>query len=143
MTTTPRLLQTNTLPSATSGVPHVSQDLRFSPVLWKIAQEKHLAFIDMAAVEATRLEATGQEKTKLLFPIDYVHSSSEGAELNAKDVVIALEIAKSPLLKYLKEPVPIPPDAVTATSTSAAAIAAAVPAASVTPPPRPAPAPSN
>ena len=129
-------------PDAT-GVPHVSQDLRFSPVMWKIAQEKHLAFIDMAAVEATRLEATGQEKTKLVFPIDYVHSSSEGAELNAKDVVIALEIAKSPLLKYLKAPVPVPPDAVTATSTSAAAIAAAVPAASVTPPPRPAPAPSN
>jgi rhamnogalacturonan acetylesterase len=126
-----------------NGVPHVSQDMRFGPVMWKIAQEKHLAFIDMAAVEATRLEATGQEKTKLLFPIDYVHSSSEGAELNAKDVVIALEIAKSPLVKYLKAPVPIPQDAISATQTSAAAMAAAAPAASVTPPPRPSLPPTN
>jgi rhamnogalacturonan acetylesterase len=126
-----------------NGVPHVSQDMRFGPVMWKIAQEKHLAFIDMAAVEATRLEATGQEKTKLLFPIDYVHSSSEGAELNAKDVVIALEIARSPLVKYLKAPVPIPSDAISATQTSAAAMAAAAPAASVTPPPRPSLPPTN
>lgn len=126
-----------------NGVPHVSEDMRFGPVMWKIAQEKHLAFIDMAAVEATRLDDTGQEKTKLLFPIDYVHSSSEGAELNAKDVVIALEIARSPLVKYLKEAVPIPPAAVTATQTSATAMAAAAPAASVTLPPRPVAAPTN
>jgi lysophospholipase L1-like esterase len=121
-----------------SGVPHVAEDMRFGPVMWKIAQENHLAFIDMAAVEATRLDATGEEKTKLLFPIDYVHSSAEGAELNAKDVVIALEIANSPLVKYLKAPVPIPPDAVTETKASAAAMAANVASASVTPPPAPA-----
>ena len=120
-----------------NGVPHVSQDMRFGPVMWHIAQQDHLAFIDMAAVEATRLDATGQEKTKLLFPIDYVHSSSEGAELNARDVVIALEIANSPLVKYLKAPVPIPPDAVAATKTSAAALAAAVAEASMQAPVRP------
>ena len=125
----------NTWRPDASGTPHVSPDMRFGPVLWNIAQQDHLAFIDMAAVEATRLEATGQEKTKLLFPIDYVHSSSEGAELNARDVVIALEIAHSPLVKFLKQPVPIPPVAVTATTASEKAMEAAAPAASVTPPP--------
>ena len=120
-------------PDAT-GAPHVSLDMRFGPVMWKIAQEDHLAFIDMAPVEAARMEAVGKDKASLWFPIDYVHTSSEGADLNAQSVVIALEIAKSPLVKYLKAPLPIPPDAVTATKASEAALAANVDAASVTPP---------
>ncbi len=32
-----------------NGTLHVSLDMRFGPVMWKIAQENHLAFIDMAA----------------------------------------------------------------------------------------------
>jgi lysophospholipase L1-like esterase len=119
-------------PDAT-GTPHVSLDKRFGPVMWKIAQEDHLAFIDMAPVEATRMESVGKDKAALWFPIDYVHTSPEGAELNAQSVVIALEIAKSPLVKYLKEQLPIPPDAITATNESEAALAANAAAASVTP----------
>jgi hypothetical protein len=69
----------------------------------KIADDDRLIFIDMASVEAARLEATGQEKAALLFPIDHTHTSSEGAELNAQSVVIALKNAKSPLVKYLNE----------------------------------------
>ena len=122
-------------PDAT-GALHVALDMRFGPVMWKIAQEHHLAFIDMAPVEATRMEAVGKDKESLWFPIDYVHTSPEGAELNAQSVVIALEIAKSPLVKYLKAPLPIPPDAMTATKISEASLAANVDAASVTPPPR-------
>ena len=74
----------------------------------KIADEDHLAFIDMAAVEAARLEATGEENAKLLFPIDHTHTSSEGAELNAQSVVISLEVAHSPLAAYLKAQLPLP-----------------------------------
>jgi hypothetical protein len=122
-------------PDAT-GTPHVSLDMRFGPVMWKIAQEDHLGFIDMAPVEATRMESVGKEKAALWFPIDWVHTSPEGAELNAQSVVIALEIAKSPLVKYLKEQVPIPPDVMAATKASEASLAANVDAASVTPPPR-------
>ena len=125
-------------PDAT-GTPHVSLDMRFGPVMWKIAQEDHLAFIDMAPVEATRMESVGKEKAALWFPIDWVHTSPEGAELNAQSVVIALEIAKSPLVKYLKEQVPIPPDVMAATKASEASLAANVDAASVTPHPRPTP----
>jgi rhamnogalacturonan acetylesterase len=117
-----------------TGALHVSLDMRFGPVMWKIAQEHHLAFIDMAPVEATRMESVGKDKASLWFPIDWVHTSAEGAELNAQSVVIALEIAKSPLVKYLKEPLPIPPDAITATKASEAALAANMAAASVTPP---------
>jgi hypothetical protein len=71
-------------------------------------EEKHLAFIDMATVEADRLEATGQEKSALLFPIDHTHTSAQGAELNPQSVVIALEEANSPLVAFLKEKIPLP-----------------------------------
>jgi len=97
-------------PDAT-GVPHLQRESGFDVVMKNIAAEKHLQYVDMGSVEADRLEATGQEKAKLLFPIDHTHTSAEGAELNAQSVVIALEIAKSPLVKYLKQPLPIPPAA--------------------------------
>jgi hypothetical protein len=128
----------NTWRPDAAGTPHLALDMRFGPVMWKIAQEDHLAFIDMAPVELTRMEAVGKDKASLWFPIDYVHTSSEGADLNAQSVVIALEIAKSPLLKYLKEALPVPADTITATKTSEAALAANVDAASKTPPPPPA-----
>jgi rhamnogalacturonan acetylesterase len=110
-----------------TGTLHVMPDLRFGSVMWKIAQEKHLAFIDMATIEAMRMESVGKDKAALWFPIDYVHTSPEGAELNAQSVVIALEIAHSPLVKYLKAPLPIPEGAETATKKSEAALDAYVP----------------
>ncbi len=122
-----------------SGALHVTLDMRFGPVLWKIAQDDHLQFIDMAPVEATRMESVGKDKASLWFPKDYVHTSPEGADLNAQSVVIALEIAKSPLLKYLKAPLPIPPGVVDATKASLTSLEANVAQASVTPPPRIAP----
>jgi lysophospholipase L1-like esterase len=91
-----------------NGVQRIERENNFNSIMKKIADEDHLAFIDMASVEANRLEATGMDKAKLLFPIDHTHTSAEGAELNAQSVVIALEIAKSPLVKYLKAPLPIP-----------------------------------
>ena len=104
--------------TAPDGTRHIERTPTFNSTMKKIADEKHLLFIDMANVEANRLEATGEEKAKLLFPIDHTHTSSEGAELNARDVVIALEIAKSPLVRYLKEQVPVPPiDLTTSTPT--------------------------
>jgi rhamnogalacturonan acetylesterase len=133
----------NTWKADATGALHVALDMRFGPVMWKIAQENHLAFIDMAPVEATRMESVGKEKASLWFPIDWVHTSPEGADLNAQSVVIALEIAKGPLLKYLKAPLPIPAGTEAATKTSEAELAANVAAASVTPPPRATPAPAT
>jgi hypothetical protein len=85
------------------------------------------------------MESVGKDKASLWFPIDYVHTSPEGADLNAQSVVIALEIAKNPLVKFLKAPLPIPADVEAATKTSLAALEANVAQASITPPPRAAP----
>lgn len=120
-----------------NGTPHVALDMRFGPVMWKIAQEEHLAFIDMAPVEAARMESVGKDGAAAWFPIDYVHTSPDGAELNAQSVVVALELAKSPLVKYLKTELAPTAEAIAATKASAAALEANVAAASVTPPPRP------
>jgi lysophospholipase L1-like esterase len=70
----------------------------------QVGAAEHVAVVDMATVEADRLEATGPEKTALLFPIDHTHTSAEGAELNAQSVAIALRNAHSPLAAYLKQP---------------------------------------
>ncbi len=90
------------------GINRIERENKYNAVMKKIAEENHLAFIDMAAVEAARLEAAGEEKAKLLFPIDHTHTSSEGAELNAQSVVISLEEAHSPLAAYLKAQLPVP-----------------------------------
>jgi rhamnogalacturonan acetylesterase len=91
-----------------SGVLRIARGSNFNTIMKQIADDNHLQFIDMATVEADRLEATGQEKAKLLFPIDHTHTSSEGAELNAQSVAIALEEANSPLVSYLKAKLPLP-----------------------------------
>jgi rhamnogalacturonan acetylesterase len=69
---------------------------------YKLGADEGVPVVDMATVEADRLEALGPEKTALLFPIDHTHTSAEGAERNAESVVIALENAHSPLVSYLK-----------------------------------------
>jgi len=84
-----------------AGTDRIERENHFNPIMQKIADDDHLFFIDMASIEAARLEATGKDKTALLFPIDHTHTSPEGAELNAQSVVIALKVAKSPLVKYL------------------------------------------
>jgi len=84
------------------GKPHIERDMGYDAELRQLATTQHVAFVDMATVEANRLEATGPEKTALLFPIDHTHTSAEGAELNAQSVAIALRNAHSPLAAYLK-----------------------------------------
>jgi lysophospholipase L1-like esterase len=80
----------------------IERDMGYDAELKQLASEQHVAYVDMATVEADRLEATGQEKTALLFPKDHTHTSAEGAELNAQSIAIALRKAHSPLAAYLK-----------------------------------------
>jgi lysophospholipase L1-like esterase len=84
------------------GKPRVERDMGFRDYENQIAAEENLPVIDMATVEADRLEVLGQEKTALLFPIDHTHTSAEGAERNAESVAIALRNANSPIAAYLK-----------------------------------------
>ncbi len=80
----------------------IERDMGYDAELKQIAKDQDVAYVDMATVEADRLEALGPEKTALLFPIDHTHTSAEGAERNAESVVIALRSAHSPLVTYLK-----------------------------------------
>lgn len=72
----------------------------------QVAAQEKIPVVDMATVEADRLEALGPEKTAALFPIDHTHTSAEGAEQNAESVAIALRKAHSPLAAYLKPSAP-------------------------------------
>jgi lysophospholipase L1-like esterase len=92
-----------------NGVPQLQHGMAgYDKMEQEIAATAHIAYIDMGSIEWDRLSAAGPEKTALLFPIDHTHTSAEGAELNAQSVVIALEVANSPLVQYLKTKLPIP-----------------------------------
>jgi lysophospholipase L1-like esterase len=84
------------------GKLHIERDIGFRDYEYKLGASEGVPVIDMATVEADRLDALGPEKTALLFPIDHTHTSAEGAERNAESVVIALRNANSPLISYLK-----------------------------------------
>jgi rhamnogalacturonan acetylesterase len=81
---------------------HIERDMGFRDYEYQITASEQVPIIDMASVEADRLDALGPEETALLFPIDHTHTSAEGAERNAESVVIALRNANSPLTAYLK-----------------------------------------
>lgn len=80
----------------------IERDMGYDGFIQQVAAAEHVAYVDMATIEADKLEKIGQEKTKLLFPIDHTHTSAEGAELNAAAVVEALRVAKSPLVRFLR-----------------------------------------
>jgi rhamnogalacturonan acetylesterase len=84
------------------GNPHIERDMGFRDYEYQLAKDEQISIVDMATVEADRLDALGPEKTALLFPIDHTHTSAEGAEANAESVTIALRNANSPLAAYLK-----------------------------------------
>jgi lysophospholipase L1-like esterase len=96
-----------------NGVPQIERDMGYREAEFQLSATQHVAIVDMATVEADRLQALGPEKTALLFPIDHTHTSAVGAELNAQSVVIALEQANSPLVAFLKEKLPPPATAST------------------------------
>ncbi|HKR30971.1 MAG TPA: rhamnogalacturonan acetylesterase [Terriglobales bacterium] len=87
--------------SGPDGKSHIERDMGYDDELRQLAAEEQVPYIDMATIEADSLEAMGPEKTALLFPKDHTHTSAEGAEMNARCVVLALRRAHSPLAAYL------------------------------------------
>lgn len=83
---------------------HIERDMGFRDYETQLAASEQVTLVDMATVEADRLDALGKEKTALLFPIDHTHTSPEGADLAAESVATALRNAHSPLAGYLKPP---------------------------------------
>jgi rhamnogalacturonan acetylesterase len=82
------------------GKRHIERDMGYNQDLHQLADDQHIALIDMASVEADRLETLGPAKTAALFPIDHTHTSSEGAELVSESVVQAIRESHSPLAEY-------------------------------------------
>jgi lysophospholipase L1-like esterase len=80
----------------------IERDMGYRDYESQIAASENVPLVDMATVEADRLEALGPEETAALFPIDHTHTSPQGAELAAESVVTALRNANSPLAVYLK-----------------------------------------
>jgi rhamnogalacturonan acetylesterase len=80
----------------------IERDMGYRDYEYQIGASDSVPVIDMATVEADRLEALGQEKTALLFPIDHTHTSPEGADLAAQSVVTALQKSGSPLTQFMK-----------------------------------------
>ncbi|MGA9672977.1 MAG: rhamnogalacturonan acetylesterase [Terracidiphilus sp.] len=89
------------------GKRHIERDMGYDSQIQELAAEYHVAFADMANLEANHLEAMGAEKAALLFPKDHTHTSAEGAELNAEFVVTSLRQIHSSLVEYLAHPNPL------------------------------------
>lgn len=75
-------------------------DSTYNSEIRAVDAAEHVPIIDMATVEADRLQALGPHETAALFPADHTHTSIEGAELNAEAVVDALRLAGSPWPRF-------------------------------------------
>jgi rhamnogalacturonan acetylesterase len=97
LTTTVRNIWT----AGPDGKQHVEHDMGYNGWIRQVGEQEHVPVLDMASIEADRLEALGPEKTAALFPIDHTHTSPEGAELNASAVVQAIRESQVPLAGFL------------------------------------------
>lgn len=86
------------------GKQHIERDMGYTPFIQQVAAQEKIPVVDMATLEADRLEALGPEKTAALFPIDHTHTSPDGADQNARDVAAAIRNGHSSLAAYLKTP---------------------------------------
>lgn len=74
--------------------------------LWakEAAQAEGVPFVDLGAIVADRYDALGQDQTKPFFPKDDIHTSVEGAQLNAQAVIAGLKaLPHFPLPDYFSE----------------------------------------
>jgi lysophospholipase L1-like esterase len=70
----------------------------------EIAEQKHVAFVDLNAIIAKRYDALGETKVEPLFADPHTHTSRTGAELNAEAVVAGLKaLEKDPVAADLSE----------------------------------------
>jgi lysophospholipase L1-like esterase len=78
----------------------------------QIADEEHIAFINLNEIIARRYDALGEEKVESLFADPHTHTSRAGAELNAEAVVAGLKaLKKDPVGEDLsKKGREVPPD---------------------------------
>jgi len=64
----------------------------------QVAEEKHVAFVDLNVIIARRYDALGEVQVEPLFADPHTHTSRAGAELNAEAVVAGLKaLPKDPV----------------------------------------------
>jgi lysophospholipase L1-like esterase len=69
-----------------------------------IADQQHIAFIDLNEIIARQYDALGQPAVEPLFADPHTHTSRAGAELNAASVVAGLKaLSPDPLAPYFSE----------------------------------------
>jgi rhamnogalacturonan acetylesterase len=70
----------------------------------EVAIEENVTFIDLNSIIADKYDRLGEEQVKAFFPEDDVHTSKEGAQLNAALVISGLKTLKDfPLCRCLSE----------------------------------------
>ncbi len=63
----------------------------YRELIMELAKTRSTLFVDVTNIIADHYEALGQEAVKALFGPDYVHTSPQGADLNAASVVAGLK----------------------------------------------------
>jgi len=70
----------------------------------QVAEQHHVAFIDLNEIIARRYDALGEEGVEPLFADPHTHTSQTGAELNAECVVAGLKaLPHDPVAPYFSE----------------------------------------
>jgi lysophospholipase L1-like esterase len=70
----------------------------------QVADQEHVAFIDLNEIIARRYDRLGEAQVEPLFADPHTHTSRAGAELNAESVVAGLKaLAGNPLGRFLSE----------------------------------------
>jgi lysophospholipase L1-like esterase len=73
----------------------------------QVAAAEHVPLVDLYETIASRYDALGQAAVNPLFADGRVHTTKEGAELNAQCVVTALRaLPQNPLTAFLRAPAP-------------------------------------
>lgn len=68
---------------------------------YDLAWELNLPFIDVHNLVADKLEALGEEKTKLLYPKDHTHFNFQGAKIHTETIIAAMKGLKPGLFDGL------------------------------------------
>ncbi len=84
------------------GRPQIERDMGYDGFVRQVAEQEHIPVLDMASLEADRLQQSGPDKTAVLFPKDHTHTSAQGADLNARDVATAIRTSHLPLAAYVR-----------------------------------------
>lgn len=70
----------------------------------EVAQDEHIAFVDLNKITADKYDVAGAEKVATYFSGDHTHTNEVGANINAASVAAGLKLLSDlQLTKYLKD----------------------------------------